>query len=206
MHGAAKTPVLLGEVVHHALGGSVGVNGGHQAFDDAEVVVDDFRERCKAVRGAGGVGDDLDVRRVGIEVHAADEHRRMILRRAGKNNDLSARIQMVLRGLGGQELTRALQHILRADRPPGKLLRVAGVEQRNALSVDDQRRGFAALGLDRAVEAAVHGIILHDVRELFRRLIRRVDADDFNVVAADRSAEHQTANAAKPVNANFNTH
>ena len=113
---------------------------------------------------------------------------------------------MVLRGLGSQELARALQHILRADRAPGELLRVAGVEQRNALAVDDQRRGFAFLDLDCAVEATVHGIILHDVCELFRRLVRRVDADDLNVVAADRSAEHQTANTTETINANFNTH
>jgi len=59
-------------------------------------------------------------------------------------------------------------------------------------------------GFDRAVKAAVHGIVLHGIRQLLGRLIRRVDGDDLNIVGADRGAEHQTADAAEAIDANFN--
>ena len=39
--------------------GGVGVDGGHQAIDDAETIVENLRERREAVRGAGGVRDDV---------------------------------------------------------------------------------------------------------------------------------------------------
>ena len=58
MHAAGQAPVLLGEAVNDLLGGSVGVDGGHEALDDAEVVVDDLGQRRKAVGGAGSVGHD----------------------------------------------------------------------------------------------------------------------------------------------------
>ena len=42
--GTSATPVLVGRTIDGLLGGSGGVDGGHQALDDAEVVVDDLSE------------------------------------------------------------------------------------------------------------------------------------------------------------------
>ena len=111
---------------------------------------------------------------------------------------------MILRLFLGQERTGALEHILDTQLAPGQELRVTVVEQRNPLAVDDQGRVFAALVIDGAVKAAVHGVVLHGIRQLLRRFIRRVDGDDLNIVGADRSAEHQTADAAEAIDANFN--
>ena len=180
------------------------MDGGHEALDDAEVIVDDLGQRRQAVRGAGSVGHDLDVRGICVEVDTADKHRRIVLGRAGEHNDLRAGIQMILRLFLGQERTGALKHILDTQLAPGQELRVTVVEQRNTLAVDDQGRVLAALVIDGAVKAAVHGVILHGIRQLLRRFIRRVDGDDLDIVGADRSAEHQTADAAKAIDANFN--
>ena len=204
MHAAGQAPVLLGEAVNDLLGGSIGVDGGHEALDNAEVVIDDLGQRRKAVGGAGSVGHDLDVGGVSVEVDAADEHRRVVLGRAGEHDDLRAGIQMILCLFLGQERAGALEHILNAQLTPGQELRITVVEQRNTLAVDDQSRVFAFLKINGAVEAAVHGVILHGICQLLRRFVRSVDGDDLNIVSADRGAEYQTADAAKAIDTNFN--
>ena len=204
MHAAGQAPVLLGETVDNLLGGRIGMDSGHEALDDAEIIVNDLGQRSQAVRGAGSIGNNLNVRRIGIQIDAADEHRRIVLGRTGEHNDLRAGVQMILCLFLGQELAGALEHILNTQLAPGQELCVAVVEQRNTFAVDDQGRVLAALIIDGAVEAAVHGIVLHGIRQLLRRFIRRVDGDDLDIVGADRGAEHQTADAAKAIDANFN--
>ena len=56
--GAGPAQVTVGQV-KDALVVGVGVNGGHQATHDAELVVDNLGGRRQAVGGAGGVGDDM---------------------------------------------------------------------------------------------------------------------------------------------------
>ena len=180
------------------------MDGGHEALDDAEVVINNLGQRRKAVGGAGSVGHDLDVGGVSIEVDAADEHRRVVLGRAGEHDDLRAGIQMILRLFLGQERAGALEHILNAQLTPGQELRITVVEQRNTLAVDDQGRVFAFLKINGAVEAAMHGVILHGICQLLGRFVRSIDGDDLNIVSADRGAEYQTADTAEAIDANFN--
>ena len=77
---AAASPVLLGRAVDRLLGRRRGVHRGHQAFDDAEVVVDHLGQRRKAVGRARCVGNDGHVALVGFLVNAHDEHRRIRMR------------------------------------------------------------------------------------------------------------------------------
>ena len=172
VHTAGQTPVLLGEAVDDLLGGRVGMDGGHKALDDAEIIVDDLGQRRQAVRGARSVGHDLDIRGVRIEVNAADEHRRVVLGRAGEHDDLRAGVQMILRLFLGQERAGALEHILDTQLAPGQELRVAVVEQRNALAIDDQSRVLIANGKIVTTEAkakeirkVAEGLIAAAVRE-----------------------------------------
>lgn len=69
------TPVLaaLGGSVHDELIGRTGVNGRHEAFDNAEFVVQDLGDGGQAVGRAGRVGKD-SLARVGLVVDPHDKH------------------------------------------------------------------------------------------------------------------------------------
>ena len=200
---AAQAPVLLGEGVNDVLGGGAGVDGGHEALDDAELVVDDLGERSQAVGGAGGVGDDGHAGVILVEVDAADEHRGVVLGGAGENNDLGAGIQMRLSGFLGEELAGALEDVINAQLAPGELRGVAAVEELDVLAVHDE---VAVDDLDGAVEAAVDGVILRSVSELLGSLVGGVHGDDLDVVTDDAGAEDQTADAAEAIDAYSDAH
>src|SRR5690606_207123 len=88
--GTGAAQVLVREV-QDALVVRVRVHRRHQALDDAEVLVEDLRQRRHAVGGAGGVGDDVVVRRVVlVVVHAHDEGDVLVLRRGGDDDLLGA--------------------------------------------------------------------------------------------------------------------
>ena len=53
------------------LGGGDGVDGGHQAFHNAELIVDNLGHGSQAVGGAGGVGHEGHVAGVLVLVDAA---------------------------------------------------------------------------------------------------------------------------------------
>lgn len=61
---AAAAPVLAAGAVDRLLRGSGGVHSGHQALDNAKLLVDDLGERRQAIGGARRVAQDIDVRRV----------------------------------------------------------------------------------------------------------------------------------------------
>ena len=90
--GTATLPVLLGRAVDGLLRGGVGVDRGHQAFLDAEAFLEQHvHDRREAVRGAGGVGNDVVLRGiVFVVVHAHDDRDVLALARSG-DDDLLAR-------------------------------------------------------------------------------------------------------------------
>lgn len=72
--GTPTTPVLSGRAVNGLLGSGVRVNSGHQPLDDAEFVVQDLGKGSQAVGGARGVGKDVNILVIFLEVYTADEH------------------------------------------------------------------------------------------------------------------------------------
>ena len=177
------------------------MHGGHEALDDAEVVVDDLGEGGQAVGGAGGVGDDGHAGVILVQVDAADEHRGVVLAGAGEDNDLGAGVQVGLGGFLGQELAGALENIVNAQIAPAELAGVAGVEQLNSLAVDDE---VAVGDLDSAVEAAMDGVVLGGIGNLLGLLVRGVHGDYLDVVADNAGTEDQAADASETIDANFN--
>ena len=202
--GAAQV-LLLGEAVHDGLGGGGSMDGGHQAFDDAEVVVDDLGDRGQAVGGAGSVGNELHVGGVLVEVDAADEHRGVVLRGAGHDDDLGAGVDVSLGLLLGQVNTGALEHVLNTELTPGDQGSVAvGLvgEDLDDLAVDGNG-AVLVVADDFTVETAVHGVVLHAVSDVGSGMAGGVDRDDFDIVGLDGGAESQGADAAEAVDANF---
>src|SRR5581483_1813961 len=78
----------------------VGVDRGHQALDDAELVVQDFGKWPKAIRGARSIADDVLAAVVLVIVHT--ENDRDVLVGGGRGDDdlLCAGLQMALRLVG----------------------------------------------------------------------------------------------------------
>ena len=70
----AASPVFLRRTVNRLLGRRRGVYRRHQAFLDAELVVDNLRQRSQAVRRAGGVGT-LTINRTNIQFLVFFRHR-----------------------------------------------------------------------------------------------------------------------------------
>ena len=199
---AAAAPVLHGNAVHGLLRGGDGVYGGHEALGDAEGIVQHLGHRREAVGRAGCVGHELHVRGVGLVVDAHNEHGGIVLGGGGHNNVLCAGGDMALRLFLGQEQAGGLDHVLCANLVP---LQVRGILFRgdaDGPAVDDE--GIVGI-VHGAVETAVNGVILEHVRHVVRR-DQVVDANDFDVGIANRSAEDETANAAKAIDTNLDCH
>ncbi len=121
--GAASPPVLARRTVHGLLGGRVRVNRGHQALDDAELIVDDLGQRSQAVGGARGVAEHRVGRVEGPLVDTADIHGR-VGRRGGDDHTLGASLDVRLALVDGGEHTGGLHDVLSARRSPRYVDRV----------------------------------------------------------------------------------
>ncbi len=62
------------------------MNGCHEAFYNAELVVEHFGDRCKAVGGARSVRNELCAFNVGFFVYTANEHWGVVFRRSRHNH------------------------------------------------------------------------------------------------------------------------
>ena len=157
--GTTSTPVLGGWTIDRLLGGSVGVDGGHETLNDGELVVDNLGKRSKAVRCARGVGDDLNVGFVGLLVDTHNVHGG-IGRRSRDNNLLSTTLQVSLGLLGGGENTGRLDNVVCAGLAPWDVGGIfLGVEL-DFLAIDLQT---VVESLDGALELTVGRVVLEHV-------------------------------------------
>src|ERR1700712_2955317 len=107
----ATTPVLGGWSVDGLLCSSVGVDGGHETLNDGVLVVDDLGKRSQAVSCARGVGDNIDIRLVGLLVDSHDIHGG-ICRWSRDNDLLGTSLEMGLCLIGGGEDTSRLDDVV----------------------------------------------------------------------------------------------
>ena len=138
-----------------------------------------------------------------LQVHAADEHGRVILRGSTHNDMLGARIDVALAQLFCQVLAGTLADIFRTHRTPGNILDLRGGEHRILLTVDDQA---AVVVLHGAGELAVDRIILQHIGHVFRIHKRVVDGRHLYILVGQRRPEHQATDTAKAVDADFRNH
>src|SRR5690606_31530065 len=120
--GTGTTQIFVGSVVE-ALVAGVGVDGGHQAILDAELVVEDLGHRCEAVGGAGCAGDDVVVLRVVVlVVDTVDEGCVLVGGRCGDDDLLGAGIDVSLGCLGIGEETGGLDNDINVVGSPVEVL------------------------------------------------------------------------------------
>ena len=115
---AATSPVLGGGTIDGLLGSGVGVDSGHEALNDGELVVNDLGEGGQAVGGARSIGDDLGAAVVGLLVDAHHVHGG-IGRGCRDDDTLGTTLQVKTSLLLGGEDTGGLDDVLGASVLPG---------------------------------------------------------------------------------------
>lgn len=166
------------------------MDSGHQTFDDTKVVIDDLSEGSQAVGSAGGIGDDLVFRLVGVQVDTADEHGSVS--RRGRDDDLlGATDQVGLGLLGGGEDTSGFNDIGSFILGPWDLSRVAFGVDGDSLAINDE---LAILGLNGALVTAVGGVVLEHVDHVFQVDEGVVDGNNLDIGVLERGTEDNAAN------------
>jgi len=175
---AAGSPVLLGWGINNELGGSAGVDGGHEAFNQTKLLVNNLGERGKAVGGARSVGDD-GLTLVFLVVDTNDEHGG-VWGRSSDNDFLSSALDVTAGALDIKEDTRGFNNDINVVIAPFDLLGVA-------LSVaDDLVLANAKVLLVVNVNSfslSVDGIIGHEVGHVLGIKEGIIDSYDRDVSA-----------------------
>ncbi|SAJ31486.1 Uncharacterised protein [Enterobacter cloacae] len=127
------------------------MNGSHQTFDDAEVVVDNFSQRCQAVGGAGCVGNDV-LASVSFEVCTANEHWGVVFGRTSQNNFLRTRSDVFTCSFVGQEDTGSFSYNVNTDFVPFQVSWVFLSSNADGFAINNQ---VAVFHFNGAVETTV---------------------------------------------------
>jgi hypothetical protein len=167
---AATTPVLAGGTIDGLLGSGVRVDGGHETLNDGVLVVDDLGEGSKAVGGARGVGEDLDVGLVLLLVDAHDEHGG-VGGGSGDDDLLGTTLQVEGSLFVGGEDTGGLDDVLGALLRPGNVGGVTLGVEGDLLAVDNE---VLAGDLNVTLEDTVGGVVLEHVGLAFECQIELV--------------------------------
>ncbi len=183
------------------LGSSGGVNGRHQTFNDAKLVVDHFCQRCQAVSGTGCVRHDI-LAIIFVEVCTTNKHWGVIFRWTGQNDFLSTCGDVFTRGFVGQEDTGCFSNNVNAHFIPLQVGRITFSGNTDFFTVNHQ---CAILNFYRAVETTVSRVILQHVRHVIR-VQQVVDSNDFDVRTLLSSTENDATDTAETVDTYFDSH
>ena len=211
---AATFPILGAWAVHRLLCGGVAVDGGHEAFCDAETFfqqnVNDWSE---AVGGAGCVGDDVVISRIILlMVHAHDDGDVLFLTRSRDDDLLSTGVDVTLGLAALCEETGGLDDDVHAKFFPRQSgWTCTDGEALDLVTIDNEhvvfRHVWAALLREHVFTSlALGGVILHEVGEIVRRH-EVVDGDDVDLLAEKAlitdCAKHEAADAPETIDADF---
>ena len=199
------TQIGVIDVGQHLVVG-VGVDGGHQAVEQADFFMQRLDQRSQAVGGARGVGDDGVRSLQHALVDAIDDGGVHILAAGGGDDDLLGTTGQVGAGLFlGGEQAGALQHHVHVQILPGQFAGITLGQHLDLVAIDDQ---VIALDLDVTVELAMGGVVLGQVCIGFG-LAEIIDGDDLDVVllaAFIVGTQHIAANPAITIDCNANRH
>ncbi|MPN49832.1 hypothetical protein SDC9_197455 [bioreactor metagenome] len=173
------------------------MDGGHETALDAEAVIEDLRDGGEAVRGAGGVGDDV-LSGIGLAVHAEDEHRGAVLGGSGHDDFLGAGLDVGFGCYLVKKETCGFDNYVGSDFVPLEVRGIFFLCKADLFAVDDK---ICAFDFDIAAELTVNRVILQHVCEVigFEKV---VDSDDFDVLCEvlDCRTENHASDSSKSVN------
>ena len=118
-HGNGRGPgpaqILVREVEDHLIVG-VGMDSGHSSADNLKFVVHDFRDGRQAIRGAGGVRNNVMLGRViELVIHSQHHGEVFIFRRRGDDDLLHRSAQMLFGVTGVGKASGGFDHYLGTD-------------------------------------------------------------------------------------------
>src|SRR5207248_5169992 len=200
--GARATQILVRQIKQPLIVG-VGMDGGHCAAIDAESVLKNFGDGREAIRGAGGVGNDVMLRGVVALVVDPKNEGGVGAVRGRRDNDLfHGGAEMLLRVRAFGKEAGGLHDDFRADGSPIEFGGILDAEHREATTVYRD----AVVGMSHFVrQIAEHRIVFQQVRECFS-VGDVVDGNELNILVVDGGAQDVATDAAEAVNANFDGH
>lgn len=77
--GSSTSWVFLRSTIDGGIGGSSSMNGGHEAFNNTELIIDDLGERSKTVGGARSIRDICESWIILFMVNSINEHWSIVL-------------------------------------------------------------------------------------------------------------------------------
>ncbi|KAF3828726.1 hypothetical protein GH733_004632 [Mirounga leonina] len=185
--------------VHRLLGGSDGMDGGHESLHDAEVVMDDLGQRSQAVGGAGGIADNLEGVVILLMVHTHHQHGG-IGRRNRDDDPFGPTLQVSPNLLHGGEDPSGLHNTLSTSITPFDVGGISPLEDGDGLSIDDK---LPVLSLDYAVEFTMGGIILEHEDHVVEVNEEVIDGDNIHFARVKSSPGDQGPNTAKSVHSDL---
>ena len=174
---------------------------GHQAIDDAEVVVEHLGDRCQAIGGAAGIGNHV-LARVAAVVHAHHEHWCGVLGGSAHHHTLGAGIDVGAGGVVGEEKACAFEHVVGANLAPLEVVWISLGADTDHLAIHHQLSVFDG---HLTLEAAMGGVVTEHVGQVVD-LDKVVNTNDLHVRQGHGTAEGKAADAAETVNADANGH
>mmetsp|Transcript_3216 Transcript_3216/g.3941 ORF Transcript_3216/g.3941 Transcript_3216/m.3941 type:complete len:203 (-) Transcript_3216:18-626(-) len=187
------------------------MHGGHQALNDAKVLMNHLGQRRQAVGGAGGVGHHVVVGLVVLGVvHAANQGLQVPLSRGRDDDLLGTCLDVTRRLLSLHEDTRGLDDKLHTHVLPRQGLGslTAGLDALDLVAVHDEL--VLLTNLHVVLEFAVHRVILHLIRKVLRIRGHIHHAHHVQLAAQEvliaNGLEDHTSDAAEAVNADLGGH
>ena len=198
---AAAAPVLHRRAIDGFLGGSGGVHRGHQATDDAEVVMHHLGHRRQAVGGAAGVGNHV-LAGIAAVVDAHHKHRRVVLGGGTHHHPPGTGVDVGAGGGVGKEEAGALEHVVGPHIAPVEVVGVPFGTDPDRAAIDHQ---LVVLHPHIPLEAAVAGVVAEHVGEVVA-INQVVDTHHLHIRQRDRPAEGEPADAAETIDADADSH
>ena len=185
------------------------MNSGHDAGNDRESLVQGVGHRSQAVGGAGSSRDNLVFLGQGLLVDRVDDGLQVVAGRSGDNDLLSASSDVSHALLFAGVEAGALQNNVNANLAPRAILSVLNGVDLDFLAIDDDRILGSFDGVlvltDLAQERTLSGVVLEQVSQHLGAG-QVIDGNNFVALSLKHLTESQTADTAKTIDSNFNSH